>query len=52
MCEVETLSLAQLGIDASDLVPRPDLLGAFVSLKGERVENKPFDEAAQLILRR
>ena len=52
LCEVETLSLAQLGIDASDLVPRPDLLGAFVALKGERVENKSFDEAAQLILRR
>jgi electron transfer flavoprotein alpha/beta subunit len=52
MCEVETLSLAQLEIDASDLVPRPDLLGAFVALKGERVENKSFDEDAQLILRR
>jgi electron transfer flavoprotein alpha/beta subunit len=52
MREVETLSLAQLGIEASDLVPRPDLLGALVAPKGERVENKSFEETAQLILRR
>ena len=50
-CEIETLSLTQLGIDTSVLVPRPDLLGALVLLKSERVENKSFDEAAKIILR-
>ena len=50
--EFETLTLAQLGIDASVLVPRPDLLGPLVTHVAERVESKSFDEAAHRILRR
>jgi electron transfer flavoprotein beta subunit len=49
---VETLSLAQLGLDASRLVPRPDLLGTLVPAKAERVEHKSFDEAAKILLQR
>jgi Electron transfer flavoprotein, beta subunit len=49
---VETLSLAQLGIDASRLVPRPDLLGAIVPAPAEILQHKSFDEAAQILLRR
>lgn len=52
MREIEMLALSQLGIEASDLVPRPHLLGTLVALKAEKVENKSFDEAAQLLLRR
>jgi electron transfer flavoprotein alpha/beta subunit len=48
---VETLSLSQLGLDHSRLVPRPDLLGARVPAKTDIVEYKSFDEAAQLLLR-
>jgi electron transfer flavoprotein alpha/beta subunit len=33
---VETLSLAQLGLDPSRVVPRPDLLGTLVDMPAER----------------
>ena len=49
---VETLTLVRLGIDASRLVPRPDLLGALVPVQAELVQHKSFDEAAQILLRR
>ncbi len=48
---VETLSLAQLGIDASRMVPRPALLGALVPGPTEIVQHKSFDEAAHILLR-
>ena len=48
---VEVLSLQQLGIDASRLVPRPDLLGTFVSAPADKVQHKSFDEAARILLR-
>jgi len=48
---VETLSLAQLGIDASRLVPRPDLLGSLAPGPAAIVQHKSFDEAARMILR-
>jgi electron transfer flavoprotein beta subunit len=48
---VETLSLAQLGVDASRLVPRPDLLGTLVPAHAEIVRSKSFDEAARMLLR-
>lgn len=47
---VETLTLAQLAIDASRLVPRPDLLGTLVP-KAAIVQYKTFDEAAHVLLR-
>jgi electron transfer flavoprotein beta subunit len=48
---VETLSLPQLGLDNSRLVPRPDLLGARVPAKADTVQYKSFDEASQILLR-
>jgi electron transfer flavoprotein alpha/beta subunit len=48
---VEVLSLAQLGMDASRLVPRPELLGTFVAAPAEIVQHKSFDEAARILLR-
>jgi electron transfer flavoprotein alpha/beta subunit len=48
---VEVLSLAQLGMDASRLVPRPELLGTFVAAPAEIAQHKSFDEAARIILR-
>jgi electron transfer flavoprotein beta subunit len=48
---VETLSLSQLGLDKSRLVPRPDLRGACVPAKVDPVAYKSFDEAAQILLR-
>ncbi len=47
---VETLSLAQLGIEASRMVPRPALLGALVP-GPTTVQHKSFDEAACILLR-
>jgi electron transfer flavoprotein beta subunit len=49
---IETLSLAQLGVDASRLVPRPNLLGTRVPSPAETGQRKSFDEAARLLLRR
>lgn len=49
---LEVLSLAQLGVDASRLVPRPDLLGTFAPAPAEIVQHKSFDEAARILLRR
>ena len=48
---VETLTLAQLAIDASRLVPRPDLLGTLVPKATQIVQHKTFDEAAHILLR-
>jgi electron transfer flavoprotein beta subunit len=48
---VETLTLAQLAIDASRLVPRPDLLGTLVPKATQIVQYKSFDEAAHILLR-
>lgn len=47
---VETLTLAQLGMDASRLVPRPNLLGTLVAKAAQTVQHKSFDEAAHLLL--
>jgi electron transfer flavoprotein beta subunit len=47
----ETRTLSQLAIDASRLVPRPALLGTFVSAPAGSVQQKSFDEAAQILLR-
>jgi len=48
---VGALSLAQLGMDASRLVPRPDLLGTLVRAPAAMVQHKSFDEAARDLLR-
>jgi electron transfer flavoprotein beta subunit len=48
---VETLSLAQLGIDASRLVPRPDLLGTHAPAPTAIIQHRSFDEAAHILLR-
>jgi electron transfer flavoprotein alpha/beta subunit len=48
---VKTLTLAQLAIDASQLVPRPNLLGTFTSIPAESVQRTSLDEAAQILLR-
>ena len=48
---VEVLSLAQLGIDASRLVPRSDLLGARAPAPAKVVQHKSFDQAARILLR-
>lgn len=47
----EALALAQLGLDASRLVPRPGLLGTLVPAPAEVVRRKSFDEAARILLR-
>jgi electron transfer flavoprotein beta subunit len=47
---VETLTLAQLGMDASRLVPRPNLLGTLVAKAAQTVQYKSFDEAAHILL--
>jgi electron transfer flavoprotein beta subunit len=49
---VETLTLSQLGVDASRIVPRPNLLGTRVPVPGHSVQSKSFDEAARILLRR
>jgi electron transfer flavoprotein beta subunit len=48
---VETLALAQLGLDASRLVPRPDLLGRLMPASTESIQRKSYDEAARMLLR-
>jgi len=48
---VEVLSLAQLGMDASRLVPRPELLGTFVAAPAGIVQHKSFAVAARILLR-
>lgn len=48
---VETLSLAQLGMAASLLVPRPGLLGILAPAQGHGIESKSFDESARILLR-
>jgi electron transfer flavoprotein beta subunit len=48
---VETLLLAQLGLDPSRLVPRPDLLGALVPAPAERPETMGREEAAAALAR-
>lgn len=48
---VEALALAQLGLDASRLVPRPDLLGSLAPAPAQIVQRRSFDEAARILLR-
>jgi electron transfer flavoprotein beta subunit len=48
---VETLALAQLGVDASRLVPRPDLLGSLVPAPAEDLREMTFEEASAALLR-
>jgi electron transfer flavoprotein alpha/beta subunit len=48
---IETLPLAQLRIDASRLVPRPDLLGALVPAPAENVREMTLEEASAALLR-
>jgi electron transfer flavoprotein alpha/beta subunit len=50
--KVEILSLADLEVDASRLVRRPDLRGTLVSTPGQVVHNTTFEQAARLLLRR
>jgi electron transfer flavoprotein alpha/beta subunit len=49
--KVEVLSLADLGVDASRLVRRPDLRGTLVSTPGQVVRNTTFEQAARVLLR-
>jgi electron transfer flavoprotein beta subunit len=49
--KVETLSLDQLGVDASLLVPRPGLLGALIPAPAETVQRKSFEDAARILVR-
>lgn len=49
---VETLSLAQLTLDPSRLVPRPELLGSLVPFPAEARRQMTPAEAARFILRR
>ena len=48
---VETLTLAQLGVDGSRLVPRPDLLGALVPAAAACARDMTFAQAAENLLR-
>jgi electron transfer flavoprotein alpha/beta subunit len=48
---VEELTLAQLALDPSRLVPRPELLGANLPAPSDRPQRMTPDEAARLILR-
>lgn len=48
---VESLPLAQLGLDASRLVPRPDLLGTLVPAPGERPREMTWEEASAALFR-
>jgi electron transfer flavoprotein alpha/beta subunit len=50
--KVEVLSLADLGVEASRLVRRPDLRGTLVSTPGQVVRNTTFEQAARILLRR
>jgi len=47
---VDSLPLAQLGLDASRWVPRPDLLGTLVPAPGERPREMTWEEAAAALL--
>ncbi len=49
---VETLNLAQLALDPSRLVPRPELLGTSVAVPDEARPRMTPEQAAQFILRR
>ena len=49
--DVETLTLAGIGLDASRLVPRPDLLGALVPAPGEPRREMTLAEAAAALAR-
>ncbi len=49
---VETITFAQLGLDHSRVVPRPDLLGTRVPLSAPPIQYKSFEEVAQILLRR
>jgi electron transfer flavoprotein alpha/beta subunit len=49
---VETISLAQLALDSSRLVPRPELLGSHLPVPAERVRQMTADEAARFLARR
>jgi electron transfer flavoprotein alpha/beta subunit len=49
---IETLTLAQLTIDPSRLVPRPELLGSGVSPPSDPPRTLTPDEAARFLLRR
>jgi electron transfer flavoprotein alpha/beta subunit len=48
---IETLPLTQLAIDASRLVPRPDLLGSLAPAPAESVREMTFEEASAALLR-
>ena len=48
---IETLPIARLGIDASRLVPRPDLLGALVPAPAENVNEMSLRQASAALLR-
>jgi electron transfer flavoprotein alpha/beta subunit len=49
---VETLALAELGLDSSRLVPRPELLGSQIPISAQRSPRMTADEAACFLLRR
>jgi len=49
-CPVEVMELAELGLDPSKLVPRPDLLGELQSSAASKLPKLSYDEAAELIL--
>jgi len=49
---VEAMTLTQLGLDSSRLVPRPELLGAQASAPSSQPRQISLDEAARLLLRR
>jgi electron transfer flavoprotein alpha/beta subunit len=48
---VETISLAQLTLDPSRLVPRPELLGSLVPFPAEARRQMTPDQAARFLLR-
>jgi electron transfer flavoprotein alpha/beta subunit len=48
---VESLTLTQLGLDQSRIVPRPDLLGTRVPLAAVKARPVSVDEAAAILLR-
>jgi len=48
---VESLTLSQLGLDQSRVVPRPDLLGTRVPATVGKARPVSFDEAAAILLR-
>ncbi len=49
---VETITLAQLALDSSRLVPRPELLGSRLPLPASKTRHMTSDEAARILLRR